>query len=227
MQGHLSPGKDASGTTETKGIGLGSGKGEPGAIPSGRLPSREKPDYVAGLLSALIPGLGQLYQRRAFKGWLFLGCIYFLFFYGWVLGGKSNVYLPRAEQCVPFKTNVVRVAFGIPFPKPLYYRWQYLGQMGVGLAAWPAILQCYWADEENEPDVTPPLLGKYLKAPPERELNRLQTEGDASWELAWVFTVAAGLLNLLGIYDALCGPAVIADKKAREGDPNHSAAGGN
>jgi hypothetical protein len=54
-----------------------------------------------------------------------------------------------------------------------------------------------------------------LKAPPERELNRLQTEGDASWELAWVFTVAAGLLNLLVVYDALCGPAVIAAKASK------------
>ena len=139
----------------------------------------------------------------------------FLFFYGWFLGSRSNVYLPRAEQCVPFKTNVVRVAFGLPFPKPLYYRWQYFGQAGLGLVAWPAILQCYWADEENEPESTPPLIGKYLKAPPERELNRLQTEGDASWELAWVFTVAAGLLNLLVIYDALCGPAVIAAKASK------------
>lgn len=180
-----------------------------------RLPCREKPDYLAASLSLLVPGLGQIYQLRTLKGLLFLVSLNFLFFYGWFLGSRSNVYLPRAEQCIPFKTNVVRVAFGLPFPKPLYYRWQYFGQAGMGLVAWPAILQCYWADEENEPESTPPLIGKYLKAPPERELNRLQTEGDASWELAWVFTVAAGLLNLLVVYDALCGPAVIAAKASK------------
>ncbi|MFM8934110.1 MAG: DUF6677 family protein [Gemmataceae bacterium] len=227
MQGNLSPAKDASGITSGQGKKMEASKGEPLTNESGRVPSRDKPDYFAGVLSALVPGLGQLFQGRAFKGWLFLGCVYFLFFYGWILGGRSNVYLPRAEQCVPFKTNIVRVAFGIPFPKPLYYRWQYVGQVGVGIAAWPAIIQCYWADEENEPDVTPPLLGKYLKAPPERELNRLQTEGDASWELAWVFTVAAGLLNLLGIYDALCGPAVIPDKKSQGTDSLPLAKGAN
>lgn len=175
----------------------------------GRVPSREKPSYLAGLLSLMIPGLGQLFQGRIFKGLLFFLCLHFLFFYGWVLGKRSNVYLPRAEQCVPFKTNWVRLFNTIPFPKPVYYRWQYAGQFFMGVSAWPAIVQCYWADEENEPENHPPLLGKYLKAPPERDLNKLQTEGDASWELAWVFTVAAGLLNLLVIYDALCGPAVI------------------
>src|SRR3954447_23222892 len=60
----------------------------------------------AGLLSYLIPGLGQIVQGRVAKGVLFLVCIYTLFFYGMYLGSGTveidkrkyslvgNVYLP-------------------------------------------------------------------------------------------------------------------------------------
>lgn len=174
-----------------------------------QFPSKACPDYLAGFLSFVVPGLGQAIQGRLFKAGLFFLCLNFLFYYGWFLGKSSNVYLPRAAQCPPFESNWVVLPLNIPLPKSVYYRWQYLGQAGMGLVVWPAILQCYWADEESQPEKWVPLLGKYLKAVPEKELNRLQTEGDASWELAWVFTVAAGLLNILVIYDAFCGPAVI------------------
>src|SRR3954471_21796856 len=61
---------------------------------------------LAGLLSYLVPGLGQITQGRVGKGLLFLACIYTLFFYGQYLGTAtaradgvtyhvaSNVYLP-------------------------------------------------------------------------------------------------------------------------------------
>jgi hypothetical protein len=40
----------------------------------------------------------------------------------------------------------------------------------------------------------------------------LQREHHKKWELAWVYTVIAGVLNLLVIYDALAGPVVRDDE---------------
>ncbi len=42
-----------------------------------------------------------------------------------------------------------------------------------------------------------------------KTLNELQTEGDKMWDLGWVLTVIAGVLNVMVIYDALAGPAFI------------------
>jgi TM2 domain-containing membrane protein YozV len=45
-----------------------------------------------------------------------------------------------------------------------------------------------------------------------KTLNELQNEGDKSWDLGWVFTVIAGALNIMVIYDAFAGPAYVAVK---------------
>ena len=65
---------------------------------------------MAGVLSYLVPGLGQIVQGRVGKGLLFAVCIYTLFFYGLYLGSgsatvlgrtyrvSSNVYLPDTVE---------------------------------------------------------------------------------------------------------------------------------
>ena len=53
----------------------------------------------AGVLSYLVPGLGQISQGRVAKGFLFLGCLYGLFFFGMYLGDWKNVYLPHCDPC--------------------------------------------------------------------------------------------------------------------------------
>ena len=47
-----------------------------------------------------------------------------------------------------------------------------------------------------------------MATPPDEELQRLQRDGNKRWDLGWVYTLIAGVLNLLVIYDALAGPAV-------------------
>src|SRR5262245_4661769 len=101
-------------------------------------------DWAAGFLSYLVPGLGQIFQGRVGKGILFLVCVYVLFFYGLFLGNWSNVYLPRAANLPD--VNIV----GIKVAKPLAYRVQFLGQFWVGVAAWPAIYQYWFYDEEKD-----------------------------------------------------------------------------
>src|SRR5262249_29485408 len=97
---------------------------------------------VAGLLSYLVPGLGQIVQGRYAKGILFFVCIYTLFIYGTIIGSGSvtvygrhhtlntNVYLP-SDPNANARSN------------PLVTRWPFLGQFWVGVAAWPAIIQYF------------------------------------------------------------------------------------
>ena len=58
---------------------------------------------VAGILSYLVPGLGQVVQGRIGKGLLFFVCLYFLFFYGQYLGGwrTSMSLTPRQPKGQP------------------------------------------------------------------------------------------------------------------------------
>jgi hypothetical protein len=181
--------------------------------PSVKLPPRPQ-DPMAAFLSYLIPGLGQIYQGRVGKGLLFFVCIYTLFFYGMFLGSgtvtfdgttytvPSNVYLPdTAGQNNPL--SLPRLAAN------LYNRPQFLGQFWVGVAAWPAVWQYYSADKTPD-DKGHPILGQFERTPTQEALNALNTSRDKLLDLGWVYTVIAGVLNIMVIYDALAGPAFLA-----------------
>jgi TM2 domain-containing membrane protein YozV len=158
----------------------------------------ERYDVLAGILSYLIPGLGQMYQGRVGKGLLFMLSLYTLFFYGMYLGSFRNVYLPRTQPGIGKGGKL-----GRPFDD-LYERLHFVGQFWLGIAVWPAIYQYTNYDEFQQPPY--PLKG-WMRAPMEDELNTLQREGDKRWDLGWVYTVIAGVLNILVIYDAVAGPA--------------------
>jgi hypothetical protein len=166
-------------------------------------------DYLGATLSYLIPGLGQVYQGRIGKGLLFFFGLYTLFFYGMWMGKWSNVWLPDVADMPPLEIAGNRLS-GVP--SALYYRPQFLGQFWIGVAAWPAVLQYVNFDPNKE---TGPIFGAFQRTPPEGTqndppelitLNKLQRDGNKRWDLGWVYTVIAGVLNLLVIYDALAGP---------------------
>jgi hypothetical protein len=183
------------------------------------------PAPLAGLLSFLVPGLGQIYQGRTGKGLLFLVCLYGMFFTGMRLGDWKNVYIPD--------TGAGRGA-RFQFAYDLWTRPQYAGQFWIGIAAWPAIWQYKGLPT---PSAEKSVFWHYFQhAPPERpedkgykpyehwegkSLTELQRDGDKTWDLGWVYTVIAGVLNLLVIYDAFAGPATgIASRAVRaEGAP--------
>jgi hypothetical protein len=171
---------------------------------------------TAALLSYLVPGLGQIYQGRVGKGVLFFVCVYALFFYGMYLGSWRNVYLPdttgpRNDQNNPW--NLPRL------PANLYNRPHFLGQFWVGIAAWPALYQYYVFNSRD--DDNPPLRG-FQREPPEPVLQELIRNGDKTWDLAWVYTVIAGVLNVMVIYDAFAGPAFVV-RPARKEEQAHAA----
>jgi hypothetical protein len=153
---------------------------------------------VAGILAWLWPGAGHLYQRRYAKGVLFLVCILGTYFFGLALGEGKVVYAAwnRTEK-----------------------RWQYPLQLGVGLPAAPALVQSLLVRRGSQP-----LFGGVM-APPQGETDVDRAAQLAQWhndlnirfELGTLYTMIAGLLNILAIYDAACGPVVgePADKKER------------
>jgi hypothetical protein len=177
--------------------------------------------FLPALLSYLIPGLGQIVQGRVAKGVLFLVCVYTLFFYGMYLGSDTvridedggvkeyrvigNVYLPDEAA----RNNV----FGLkeadlnPLTRllsNLYNRPQFLGQFWTGVVVWPAVYQYAIYDKEQRGSR---LLRQLERTPDERDINAVHTSGDKRMELAWVYTVIAGVLNIMVIYDACAGPA--------------------
>jgi hypothetical protein len=181
--------------------------------PSPPPPPPRETDPLAAVLSYLIPGLGQVYQGRLGKGVLFFVCIYALFFYGMFLG-TGSVALGNPPRTYTLSTNVylpsvaARNGANQTMPKlavDLYNRPQFIGQFWVGAVVWPALWQYYHYDPSAEKG--DPLLGQFMRTPSEENLNALHNTGDKRLELGWVFTVIAGVLNIMVIYDALAGPA--------------------
>jgi hypothetical protein len=156
--------------------------------------------FQAGVLSYLVPGLGQIYQGRVGKGILFMVCLYGLFFYGMYLGDWKNVHLPNSAKDNPPPVNMPNLLAN------LYNRPQFIGQFWIGIAAWPAIWQYNVHPAPSEE--TQSTWQDFERTPSEKVLNQLQSDGDKTWDLAWVYTVIAGALNVLVIYDAAAGPAL-------------------
>jgi TM2 domain-containing membrane protein YozV len=155
-----------------------------------------KDPIVAGILGWLVPGLGHLYQGRTAKGLLFMICILSTFFYGLFLSDGRAVYASWADW---------------------HTRLPYLCPIGTGLPAAPALLQSYLVRQGKAP-----LMGGIM-APPVNinELNDWHRELHRYLELGTVYTMIAGLLNVLAIYDAWGGPVqlVVDDKKKRPDEP--------
>jgi hypothetical protein len=200
---------------------------------AGPHPPEPPPGRALGtVLSFIVPGLGQIVQgiirkdtSRLTKGVFFLVSLWGMFFYGMAMGQWRNVYLPRYQDHLieEERNGIGRRAYrfwGVQLPPligNLYTRLHYLGQFWIGAAAWPALWNYYFPGAA--------ILPKYYPAPGavpqgddladrrsrdlrefEAEANRLQTAMGRQWDIAWVYTVIAGVLNILVIYDAWAGP---------------------
>ena len=155
---------------------------------------RLKNPPLAALLAWLWPGAGHLYQGRIGKGILFMVCILVTYFFGLALGGGHVVYASLRKPDV---------------------RYSYAFQIGVGLPAMPAIIQAMAAKSGKD------LLGNKIMAPPgdrrpnapdppvaEQMHDELATWNEIGFpfEMGTLYTMVAGLLNMLVIYDAYAGP---------------------
>lgn len=160
-------------------------------------PTPQQPSITAAVLSYLVPGLGQIVQGRIGKGLLFMVCLLGMFFLGQAMGNWQNVYVPREEG----RGGGVHVGPG-GFASGLITRWHFGGQVWIGVAAWPAILQHFEVS-------MPTALRDFQKMPEETDVNRFLVNSNKSPDLGWVYTVIAGMLNILVIYDAYAGAAIL------------------
>ncbi len=159
-------------------------------------PTPHETSTVAAILSYLIPGLGQIYQGRFGKGFLFMISLLGMFTLGQAMGNWQNVYLPPPD---------VRGGLGQArdLPSSLMTRWQFIGQFWIGVSAWPAVYQ-YFKPDPVEPD--PSIWATFQRTPNEAKVNEFLVNSDKTPDLGWVYTVVAGMLNILVIYDAYAGP---------------------
>jgi hypothetical protein len=188
---------------------------------------------LSAILSLAVPGLGQVYQGlsgklwpRLLKGCFFLIAVWGMFFYGFARSHWRNVYLPHVqeqfleEDQAAGRLNKAYYFFGSPLPPLLgniLQRPQYALQFWAGAAAWPALWNYYFPDW--------PIFGKYQESPGslrkndmvtrrqhwsafEAEDNALQRSEEMGrlWDIYWIYTVIAGAMNLLVVYDAYAGP---------------------
>jgi hypothetical protein len=163
----------------------------------------------AAFLAWLIPGLGHFYQGRIGKGVLYGVCILSLYFTGFVMGEGRIVYWRWVN----------------PLANPEKFNLYYLGQFFVGLPALPGLIQGtlkhYGLD---------PILWGFMAEPEPNVLNGLHPRLGKLVEIGSMYTAVAGLLNVLAIYDAYEGPALVpgeeeTDTESRAADPTNALRG--
>ncbi|TWU08146.1 DUF6677 family protein [Stieleria varia] len=173
---------------------------------------------LAAFLAWLVPGAGHMYQRRYTKGTLFLVCILLIWILGFAFGGGHVVYASW---------------------EPGDKRWHFFLQAGVGTVALPALIQGNHMRKNTVNGRTvpgyEPLWGGFM-APPQRPVIEGNPDEVAAWyavygagyEMGTLYTVIAGLLNILVIYDAFAGPLAvpISGRKKEGGDSPGEPSGG-
>jgi hypothetical protein len=147
---------------------------------------------LAAFLAWLVPGLGHLYQGRRGKAALYFLCITGLFVAGMVMGEWKIVFWrwvhPLSED----------------------FRIWYPAQFWAGLLAFPALVQATLAHYNMGP-----WFGGYLAEPALNVINGLHNTAGRYVDVGIVYTCIAGLLNVLAIYDAYEGPALVDDPEAQ------------
>jgi len=179
---------------------------EPAAPPAPAVPPELVVDLkdpaLAAFLAWLWPGSGHLYQRRWGKGILFMVCILGTFFYGLFIGDGRVVYASWRDGD---------------------RRLPYLCQVGVGLPALPALVQAYrvknnrlplWNGVMAPPKLTAPERLDPADRAPETLADLHLIQGHR-FEIGTLFTMIAGLLNVLAIYDAFGGPVVMDEEETK------------
>ncbi|MCE2727579.1 MAG: hypothetical protein LW698_12495 [Planctomycetaceae bacterium] len=174
--------------------------------------------FLAAALSWLVPGLGQIYQGRRFKGGLCMAVLLASLVFGLWLGGGRVVY-------AAWRPGEPRLAF--------------IGQSGIGAVAIPAVLQSwrlhgpaqepFFASALFAPPLRPgqlvgpayaarlarfePGVGAddFFDRPPFKQFRRdqlsiWQRRLGRRFEIGTLYTVIAGMLNVLVVLDAFVGP---------------------
>lgn len=151
--------------------------------------------YLAAFLAWLIPGAGHYYQRRYFKATIFFVCIMSSFLIGMLVAGN---------RCVYASWNQTEA------------RWQFVLQAGVGLPAMPAVFQAWRIRNGWQPQE-----GAFMVGPRStRDLDAWNKVTASGFDMGTLYTMIAGLLNVLVIFDAYAGPLPPPVPKKRTKEPD-------
>lgn len=157
-----------------------------------------KDPSLAAILAWLWPGLGHIYQGRTAKGVLFMTCILGTFFFGLWMGDSKVVY-----ASMPFSDRL-----------------PYVCQLGAGVVSLPAAVQLYRVRSGKDP-----LWNGFMAPLSEQEAKDVHKNLHRYFELGTVYTMIAGLLNILVVYDAFGGPVqLIPEKEEKDPEPKPDAA---
>jgi hypothetical protein len=155
---------------------------------------------VAALWAWIWPGAGHMYQRRYAKGTLFMVCVLGIYFFGLSMCSGHVVYASWRQSDK---------------------RWQYICQLGVGAPALPALVQSHQVRNNRKP------FANGFMAPPAvisadsnaaDDLSDLHLQYHTFFEMGTLYTMIAGLLNVLAIYDAYAGPVIVVSKDDSDTD---------
>lgn len=154
---------------------------------------------IAAVLAWLWPGLGHIYQRRYAKGALFMTCITTLFFAGVFLGGGRSVSAFDGEAIRARKYGMIM---------------QFAAQFGCGGPSFPAVVQQVRVTRNQAP-----LWHGFMAPYSDTQLSDLHKRYGAAFDIGILYTMVAGLLNMLVIFDAFGGPlAPPAEPQKGDGD---------
>lgn len=173
---------------------------------------------LAALLSWLLPGLGQCYQGRSLKGGLFMGSLLAAVVLGLWLGGGRVVYASwrPGETRLAFLGQAGIGALAIPallqsarLHGPARQPWLASPWFAPPLKAGQLVTPVYAAGVlARETGLG---LNAFGDQPPLRQcrfdqLSAWHARLGRFFEIGTLYTVLAGMLNLLVVYDAWAGP---------------------
>lgn len=152
------------------------GKSDPNVVIADGEPLDLRNRVMAAVLAWMIPGAGHAYQQRYLKSTIFSISIFTCFLAGMVMSDYKCVYASWDSS---------------------EKRWQYFLQAGVGLPAIPAAFQA-WRGEDAS--------GFMAKPDSLRTLSEWHKKTASGFEMGTLYTMIAGILNILVVFDAYGGP---------------------
>ncbi len=179
---------------------------------------------IAALLAWLWPGAGHFYQQRYAKGFIFMVCVLGTFFFGLRVGSGRVVYtsfrpgdfrwqyLCQAGVGLPALPAAIQAATMTKSGSPL---WTLCHRYPANFKDNPQ-LQFQRVPEDQVKNL-PRTIRDGFMAPPAPPILPNDNDVLGMWhaelgnwfEIGTFYTVIAGLLNLLAIYDAFAGPVIV------------------
>lgn len=179
--------------------------------------------WLAGLLAWLVPGLGHWYQGRRAKAIIYAAAIWPILLAGLWMGSYWEA-TPNGDS-----------ARRLLVARNVYWSWRsgdkrlyFVPQAAIGAVAIPAYLQAKSLSDGDggvlATAFAPPRLPSESATRPNQPSSAEIAANLHSWlDVGTIFTVVAGLLNLLAIFDAAGGPVKPTEEEEEDDEKKKDA----